>query len=122
MNSQNSIFINNLTVDLIVGIHPQERHTRQQIILDLELFMDLTQAMYSDKLSDTLDYDSFVQQLLLQLADTNFKLLEALAKFILEYCFSFSKIQAVNLKITKPKAIKHTQQLGIQIHRKRHQQ
>ncbi|MFW6013270.1 MAG: dihydroneopterin aldolase, partial [Candidatus Bipolaricaulota bacterium] len=50
------IIINDLKAYTTIGVFPEEQHTRQQVIVNIRLFIDLQQPCQTDQLEDTLDY------------------------------------------------------------------
>ena len=50
------IFLRDLLVRCIVGIFPEERREKQDVILNITLFADLRRACCSDAIQDTVDY------------------------------------------------------------------
>mgnify|MGYP002525254708 CR=1 FL=1 len=51
-----TVKIERLELDCIIGINPWERLTKQQITVDIEIDTDLTAAGKSDSIEDTINY------------------------------------------------------------------
>ena len=49
------VFIENLTIETVIGIFDWERDIRQAVSLDLEMDFDIRKAAASDAIEDTLD-------------------------------------------------------------------
>ncbi len=56
------IFIRELRIQTIIGVHPWERQTRRTLLLDLELGADVRPAAATDRLDDTLDYQAVARR------------------------------------------------------------
>jgi dihydroneopterin aldolase len=79
MNHKDTITIRDLKVDCIIGILPNERKTPQQLLVDVEIVMDLTQAAATSHISRTLDYALVGRQVRFILETGKFELLESAA-------------------------------------------
>jgi dihydroneopterin aldolase len=110
------IYINNLELNTIVGVHPHERDQAQPIIIDLTLEYDLAQAIVSDKLADTLDY-ALVCESIEQLCETkHFELIEALAGAIVDMLLAKFKLHAITINLAKPQALANAV-ISVQLYR-----
>ena len=58
------IFIRDLALRCIIGIFPEERREKQDIIINVILEADLTPAAASDQLADTVDYKALKKKIL----------------------------------------------------------
>ena len=65
-----TIFIRDLEVNAIIGTLPEERHTPQKLILNLEIFTEMERAAVSDDLRDAVDY-SRAEALLKETAESS---------------------------------------------------
>ena len=97
--------INNLKIDTIIGIHKYEKEESQQIIIDLAIFFDATNAINSDDIKDVVDYYELTSNLIKFIKNSKFDLLETLSHKILETISKDKKIKRAILTITKPKAL-----------------
>ena len=66
------IFIRELRIETLIGVHPWERQTRRDLLLDLELGTDIRRAAASDRLADTLDYQAVAQRIAALAATSDF--------------------------------------------------
>ena len=58
------INIKNLVVYGVIGINPWERETKQKIEIDLEIESNLSQAMKSDNINDTVNYRTISKKII----------------------------------------------------------
>lgn len=83
------------------GHFPAERKTGNKFIVDLTIETNLEEAAKSDKLEDTVNYQS-VYELVQYEMNINSSLLEHIAKRILDSLFSsFQMVENASLKISK---------------------
>lgn len=111
------IFINQLSVDALIGIYQHELATSQKIIIDLELQIDAEQAAREDDISKTLDYDLVINKIRQCCEHDRFKLIETLAENIAHNLLTNFATNWVKLTLTKPEANTATREIGITIER-----
>ncbi len=86
------------------GVLPQERELGQRFIVDVEIFLDLTEAGRSDDLSRTIDYAKVFRLVEEIVTGSPRRLLEAVAEDIAAAILEcFSAVEAV-VRVKKPAA------------------
>lgn len=76
---QGIIKIKGFKIHCIVGAHPHERNSDQELLVDVEMRLNLTEPVQTDSIVDTVDYDA-VCQVCKELAQTRrYHLLETFA-------------------------------------------
>lgn len=112
LESLDAITIDDLEIDCIIGVYPEERETPQTLRLKAQLFLGLAPAAQSERLSDTVDYQLVVQQLAFLLKYGQFHLLETAAHVLCRTLLlpptdgeHRAAIDAVRLTIDKPLAL-----------------
>ena len=84
------------------GATSDERNKAQPFDIDLELTIDLQTASLSDNLDDTVDY-SFVHKQIVDIVQAHsYRLLERLARAILDAIFADLRVAAAQITIAKP--------------------
>jgi dihydroneopterin aldolase len=116
-----TIFIQKLKVDAIIGVYKHERNTKQAIYIDLELQYDCQQASVSDNLKYALDYHKLCNDIQAFVSGSCFQLIEALADSIADNILKNKLILQLKLTLSKPEALDQAQNVGIIIHRKNDQ-
>lgn len=112
-----TIFINKLKVDTIIGIYDFEKDNRQPIILDIELQYDTSQACASDNIRYAVDYHKLSQDIYEFVRQSSFQLIETLAEAIAKKILDFPMVNTVKLSLEKPNALDLAETVGIQITR-----
>ena len=64
------IHIRDLQARCIIGIYPDERVNKQDVIVNITLHVDLRAASVSDKLEDTVDYKTMKKRILAAVEDS----------------------------------------------------
>ena len=75
-----TITVNELRVDTVVGIWDWERQITQKVSIDLELAADVRRAAESDSIDATLDYRAVAKRVSGFVADSRYQLIEAMAR------------------------------------------
>ncbi len=113
------IFIRELRIHTLIGVHPWERQARRSLLLDLELGTDIRPAAESDRLADTLDYQAMAQRIAAFAAASDFQLVETLAERIAELLLREFAPPWLRLTLRKPGAPPEAREAGIVIERDR---
>jgi dihydroneopterin aldolase len=95
------ISIRGLKVQARIGVTEQERSTPQPVIVDLDLVADLSAAVTSDDLTDTVDYDRLTSFVADVVRTSSSKLLEHLAGSIATSVCSLSGVERVTVEVSK---------------------
>lgn len=113
------IIITELAAIGIVGVEHPERDFPQELIINAEIYYDLSKIEKSDDIQDGISY-SYIAKLIRQLvSESSFFTLEALGAFLIGQVFINTSAQAVKLRIEKEKFVKKTRRVGIEIYRER---
>jgi D-erythro-7,8-dihydroneopterin triphosphate epimerase len=119
-NEPDRIFIRDLTVTGIIGINPEERVTPQQVRINATLWVDTRRAAASDEIADAVNYRSVTKAMIAHVESGQPMLVERLAAELAELCLAGDRrIEAVELSVEKPGALRHADSVGITIHRSR---
>lgn len=113
------IFIRDLSLRCIIGIYPEERSDKQDVVINVEMHCDLRQAGRSDDLNDTVDYKAIKKAILQLVEGSSFKLIEALAENIAVIALNNQKVQQVVVTIDKPGALRFAKSSAVEITRNR---
>jgi dihydroneopterin aldolase len=111
------IFITELRLDVLVGVHNWERQVPQTVKLDLEIGIPDTGRPRSDRIGETIDYSKVVARISASLAENHFLLVERLAEHVAQLVMHEFKSPWVKVSVAKLAAIKGVKQLGVTIER-----
>ena len=111
------IFLSQLKVETVVGVWEWERKIRQTVSIDLEIGADIRRAAGTDSIDDTLNYKQVSKRVQQFVADSEFQLVETLAEKIAEVVLTEFEVPWVQVRVSKPGAIRGTKDVGVQIHR-----
>ncbi len=109
------IHIRDLSARCIVGINPDERVNRQDVVINLTLYADLRKAGQSDNIADTVDYKAVKQAVLALVEGSSFLLIERLAEAVAEACLAQPGVLRAAVLVEKPAALRFARSVGVEI-------
>ena len=112
-----TVFINDLRIETIIGIYDWERKVKQTISLDLEMGADIRQAAASDAIDDTLNYKAVAKRLIAFVEASEYQLVESLAEKIAAIVLDEFSVPWLKLTVHKPGAVRGSRDVGVIIER-----
>ncbi|PJF45447.1 MAG: dihydroneopterin aldolase, partial [Candidatus Thermofonsia Clade 3 bacterium] len=104
----------------IVGIKPDERANRQDILINVTLWADARKAGVSDAIEDAVNYRTAAKAMIAHVESAAPQLVEKLAADLVRICFETDpRIEAVELTVEKPGAVRFSRSVGLTIYRTR---
>ena len=116
------IHICDLLLRCIIGINDPERLNRQDVVINVTLYADLSAACKSDRIEDTIDYKGIKNRIVQMVEGSEFFLVEALAESLAQFCLSQSRVERVRVRVDKPGALRFARTVGVEIVRERPRQ
>jgi FolB domain-containing protein len=113
------ILISDLSVRCIIGINEDERREKQDVLINLAISADLSNACKSDRFEDTVDYRAIKKAIVKMVEDSSYHLIEALAEAIADLCLKFQGVLQVRLRVDKTGALRFARSVGVEITRNR---
>ena len=113
------VFITNLHVRGILGIHDWERITPREIIINATMFTDTIPAAQSDDISDCVNYSDMAKKLRAHAENAARMTIEALANDLAEICLQDLRVVKVILRVDKPGAVPETDSMAVEVERVR---
>jgi FolB domain-containing protein len=113
------IHIRDLRFPCIIGVDPQERRARQEVVVNITLYADLRAAGASDRIEDTVDYSAVKHRVLAMGEASSFHLAEALAERVAAICLAQDGVRRVRVRVDKPAALRGARAAGVEILRPR---
>ena len=115
MKKRVEVQIKNLLVRCIVGINDWEREKRQDIIINISLSYDGTEAVSSDKIEDAYNYRTLSKRVVTEVEKSNFFLIEKLSDYIMQIIMEDSRVQVAKVKVEKPHALRYSESVSVTI-------
>jgi D-erythro-7,8-dihydroneopterin triphosphate epimerase len=114
------IEIEDLLIRAIVGVNPDERENRQDVLITVRLEADLRPAARTDSIDDAINYKSIKKSIIAFVEQSSFQLVETLAEEIAQICLKDSRVQRVRVHLRKPGALRFARTVGVCIERDQH--
>ena len=112
-----TVFIEGLEVDTVIGAYDWERDIRQCLRLDLQMGWDVRVPARNDELGQALDYASVCQRIQAFAADSSFILVETFADRLAHLLLQEFAMPWIKLKVSKPGAVAAASSVGVEIER-----
>ena len=114
------IRIMDLVVAGIVGINPDERVNKQDVLVNATLWVDTRQAAKSDNIDDAVNYRTVTKAMIAHVESGEPMLVERLVAELADICLGADeRIREVEVTVEKPGALRHARSVGITIRRTR---
>lgn len=113
------ILIKDLLVRCVLGLSPEERREKQDVLISIALITDLEKPGRSDRFEDTVDYRAVKKAVLAAAESSSFQLVEALAEQVAAICLSHQRVQRVQVTVEKPGALRFARSVAVEIERGR---
>jgi dihydroneopterin aldolase len=112
-----TVFIEDLRIETVIGIYDWERKIKQTIALDIEMAFDNRKPAMTDKIDDTLDYKAVSKRLITFVEAAHFELVETLAERCAEIIREEFHVSWLRLKLSKLGAVTGSKAVGVIIER-----
>ncbi|MFZ1752592.1 MAG: dihydroneopterin aldolase [Caldilineaceae bacterium] len=114
------IRIKDLLVRGILGINPDERKNRQDILINVTIWADTRAAAASDAIEDAVNYKTITKAILAHTENGAPMLVERLVAEVARIAvLGDERVQAVEVSVEKPTALRFAGSVGITIYRTR---
>ena len=116
------ILVRNLKIFAYHGVNPEEKEDGQNIVFDIDAYVDISIPCVSDNVEDTVSYAKIIKETVRIFTSQKDDLLERAAQRVADGLFeSFDKIKKLRILLKKPEApIKADfEYVGVEIFRER---
>jgi FolB domain-containing protein len=111
------IEIHDLLLRCIVGINPEERVKKQDVIINLTLIGDMRQAGKTDDIDDAINYKTLTKRVIDHVEESSYFLIEKLAHSIAEIAVQEFGVQRAVVSVEKPGALRFARSVGVVVER-----
>jgi D-erythro-7,8-dihydroneopterin triphosphate epimerase len=112
-----TIRIIDLALRYVIGLTPEERREKQDVIINLSLFTDLRKPGQSDRLADSVDYKAIKKCVIALVESSSFQLIERLAERIAEVCLEDPRVRRATVSVQKPGALRFARSVAVEVTR-----
>ena len=117
MSPEDRILIKDLLLRGIVGINEDEREKKQDILINMAIFTDVSTAAQSDDITDTLNYRTITKAIIQYVEDDSAHFtVEALATSLARIAIQYGAPRVI-VRVEKPGALRFAASVGVEIER-----
>ena len=113
------IRIKNLIIPTIIGFNPEERVNLQKVHLNLEIEVDLTNAVNFDQEDAIYNYKTITKAVIAFVSKSKYKLLEKLTYEVLQLVMKDERVIRAKIEIDKPQALRFSDSVSVELESKR---
>jgi FolB domain-containing protein len=113
------VFVRDLLIRGILGINPDERVERQDILVNLEMVTDVRTAAASDRIDDAVNYRTLTKRVIERVETGSDQLVERLVEDLARLILAEFPVAEVTVRVEKPGALRFARSVGIEITRRR---
>ena len=114
-DGNDKIFIRDLKLRGIIGLNDWEREKKQDILVNLTLWVDCRAAGVSDDVDDSLNYRTLTKAVIAYVDSSAHFLVEALATAIARICVVDFGAERAVVGVEKPGALRFAESVGVEI-------
>ena len=112
------IRIEDLLLRTVIGINGEERRDRQDVLINLMLFVDTRVAGSTDDIADApVNYRTLTKRIIDRVEESRFQLIERLAEEIANLCLEEPAVKRVRVSVAKPGALRFARSISVVIER-----
>jgi D-erythro-7,8-dihydroneopterin triphosphate epimerase len=113
------IYVRDLQLRCIIGIFPDERKNRQDVVVNLVLESSFSEAIQSDSIEHTANYKTITKRIIDLVENSEFFLIETLAEKISAVCLDDPRVFKATVTLDKPGALRFARSVAVEIQRSR---
>jgi len=117
--TDDKLLINDLLVRGIVGLNDWEREKKQDILINLTVFVDTRAAGESDDVEDSLNYRTLTKAIIRYVEGSSHYLVESLVAAIAKIAILDFGAEGVRIRVEKVGALRFARSVGVEIERRR---
>lgn len=112
-----TVYINGLAIETVIGVYDWERDIRQTVVLDLAMASDNRRAAADDRIEQALDYAAVAAAIKDLVVNSQFQLIETLAEEVAALVQRDFGVGWLRLRVSKPGAVAEAEDVGVIIER-----
>lgn len=110
------LFLSNYEVYINIGVHDFEKRGEQRVLINVDLFVPLTEnTPKKDSLDEVVDYDFMRQSIVQRVARGHIHLQETLCDDVAKIMLAHPSVRAVRVSTAKPDVYPDCDAVGVEI-------
>ncbi len=111
------MFIRDLVVNMLIGVHRHERDGRQRVRINIDLSLIDDTGVDDDRLASVVSYETLVHDIRRLCDSGHVNLVETLAERVADLCFDDRRVRGAVVRIEKLDVFADTASVGVEIER-----
>ena len=111
------MFVRDLVLDCLIGVHRYERDGRQRVRINLALDVLETGPAERDRLADVVNYDALAGRIRALAKAGHVNLVETLAERIAAICLDDRRVRRATVRVEKLDVFDDAESVGVEIER-----
>ncbi len=111
------MFVRDMALDCLIGVHRYERDGRQRVRINLSLDVIETGPVERDRLSEVVNYDTLVVRIRALAEDGHVNLVETFAERIAAICLEDRRVRRAVIRVEKLDVFDDAESVGVEIER-----
>ena len=111
------MFIRDLVVNMLIGVHRHERDGRQRVRINIDLSLIDETGVDDDRLASVVSYETLVHEIRRICDSGHVNLVETLAERIARLCFDDRRVRRAVVRVEKLDVFADTASVGVEIER-----
>ena len=113
------IIIRDLLLRGIIGINPDERTNKQDILINMVLYVDTRRAAETDAIEDAVNYRTITKHVIRHIEASADYLVEKLVNDLARIIITEYGVERAIIRVEKPGALRFAESVGVEIDRSR---
>lgn len=110
------LFLSNYEIYINIGVHDFEKRGEQRVLINVDLFVPLTQnTPTKDQLDEVLDYDFMRRSIVDRVSKGHIHLQETLCDDVAKIMLAHPQVRAVRVSTAKPDVYPDCDSVGVEI-------
>jgi len=119
MTTDAIIRIKNLRLRTFIGINDEEVRNKQDVVLNIEIKFDASQAINASEIDQTLNYRTITKKIIPFVEGNRFSLLEKLSHDVLNLVMDHPEVKFAEVEIDKPHALRFADSVSVAVSRRK---
>ena len=111
------VFVRDLVLDALIGIHAHELDTPQRVRINLDLAVREDEGGLEDDLANVVCYEQLVNGVQQIFNEGHVGLVETMAESIAEMCLNDLRVRSARVRVEKLDIFENAQSVGVEIER-----
>ena len=111
------VFVRDLVIDCLIGVHRHERDGSQRVRINLDLTVFESEAPIDDRLANVLCYEELITKVRNIATAGHVNLVETLAERIAGLCLQEPDVETVRVRVEKLDVFSDASSVGVEIER-----